>query len=62
MGDPRLQAHIERLKGMPDTQFVDYLPESGTWVFRVQHFSSYGLAEGQVIVTPQESISKVQNL
>lgn len=42
MGDARLQAHIERLKSMEDTKFVDYLPETGTWIFRVDHFSSYG--------------------
>lgn len=38
MGDPRLQAHIERLKAMPGAHFVDYLPETGTWVFRVDHW------------------------
>lgn len=38
MGDARLQTHIERLKSMEDTQFIDYLPETGTWIFRVDHF------------------------
>lgn len=38
MGDPRLQAHIERLKAMPGAHFVDYLPETGTWIFRVDHW------------------------
>lgn len=38
MSDPRLKAHIERLKKVESTQFVDYLPETGTWIFRVDHF------------------------
>ena len=38
MGDSRLQAHIERLKKMENTQFIDYQPETGTWIFRVDHF------------------------
>lgn len=61
MGDQRLQAHIERLKKMPDTQFIDYLPDSGTWIFRVEHFSSYGLMgeDNPAIVTNEEFI-KVQ--
>lgn len=38
MGDSRLQAHIERLKAMPGAHFIDYLPETGTWIFRVDHW------------------------
>ncbi|PJF17443.1 hypothetical protein PSACC_02758 [Paramicrosporidium saccamoebae] len=61
MGDPRLQTHIDRLKSMPDTQFVDYLPDSGTWVFRVDHFSSYGLTDYNES-DQHQSITKVQHV
>ncbi|TLS28835.1 hypothetical protein PpBr36_00305 [Pyricularia pennisetigena] len=37
------QKHIERLKRIPDTEFVDYNAETGIWVFRVEHFTTYGL-------------------
>lgn len=41
MQDDRMKFHIERLKSISDTMFLDYLPESGTWIFKVEHFSSY---------------------
>lgn len=34
--------HIERLKRVPGTEFEKYDAETGDWVFRVPHFSSYG--------------------
>lgn len=35
---PRFQQHIDRLKRMTDTEFVDYLADSGTWIFKVKRF------------------------
>ncbi|PNS16588.1 hypothetical protein CAC42_88 [Sphaceloma murrayae] len=40
---PRFEKHVERLKRVGGTEYVDYNPESGEWVFRVQHFTTYGL-------------------
>ncbi|KAK2787194.1 hypothetical protein FQN53_005618 [Emmonsiellopsis sp. PD_33] len=35
--------HLERLKRVGNTEFVDYEKLTGTWVFRVPHFTTYGL-------------------
>lgn len=39
----RFEKHVERLKRVSGTQFIDYRVETGQWVFRVDHFSSYEL-------------------
>ncbi|KAH0311177.1 hypothetical protein KCU71_g7785, partial [Aureobasidium melanogenum] len=39
----RYEKHIERLRRVQDTEFISYDPESGIWVFRVPHFTTYGL-------------------
>lgn len=35
--------HVERLKKIPDTKFIDYNAETGVWTFEVEHFTTYGL-------------------
>ena len=40
---PRYQKHITRLQRVRDTQFVSYDKDTGTWVFKVQHFTTYAL-------------------
>jgi hypothetical protein len=36
--NPRFIAHVERLKRQPETEFVDYIADTGSWIFKVQHF------------------------
>ncbi|RFU24917.1 hypothetical protein B7463_g11421, partial [Scytalidium lignicola] len=40
---PRVQKHIERLKRVADTNFVNYEADTGVWTFTVEHFTTYGL-------------------
>ncbi|BFZ57140.1 hypothetical protein PYCC9005_004190 [Savitreella phatthalungensis] len=35
---PRFQQHVDRLRRMAETEFVDYIADTGTWVFKVKHF------------------------
>lgn len=38
-----LEKHISKLKSSQDTTFISYEPETGTWIFTVEHFTTYGL-------------------
>ncbi|KAJ5762400.1 uncharacterized protein N7511_005782 [Penicillium nucicola] len=40
---PLFDKHIDRLQKVGDTEFVNYETETGTWVFKVPHFTTYGL-------------------
>ncbi|KAJ5899679.1 hypothetical protein N7495_004423 [Penicillium taxi] len=40
---PLLDKHIDRLQKVTDTEFIDYDLDTGTWVFKVPHFTTYGL-------------------
>ncbi|KAF3926510.1 hypothetical protein AA313_de0209378 [Arthrobotrys entomopaga] len=42
---PRYQFHLKRLQNIKDTEFVDYLVQDGVWIFKVQHFTTYGLQD-----------------
>jgi len=45
---PRFEKHIRRLKRVRNTEFEHYDSKEGLWIFRVQHFTTYGLDyEGQ---------------
>ncbi|KAI4104303.1 MAG: hypothetical protein LQ339_003922 [Xanthoria mediterranea] len=39
----RFNKHILRLRKVRDTEFVRYDADTGTWVFKVKHFTTYGL-------------------
>jgi nuclear pore complex protein Nup98-Nup96 len=43
----RYEKHIERLQRVQDTEFISYDPVSGFWVFRVPHFTTYGLDDDE---------------
>lgn len=61
----RFAKHIERLKKIENTTFIDYDPESGVWTFAVEHFTTYGLDEDEdedeteaEVVLPASSAAK----
>lgn len=62
----RFAKHVERLKRIPDTEFMSYDQETGVWTFRVEHFTTYGLedddeeeeTEGQVVPPASSSSAK----
>ncbi|KAJ5221594.1 uncharacterized protein N7469_010481 [Penicillium citrinum] len=40
---PLFDKHIERLQRVTDTEFLNYDKQTGTWTFKVPHFTTYGL-------------------
>ena len=39
----RFEKHLDRLKRVENTKFVDYNSQSGEWTFTVDHYTTYGL-------------------
>ena len=39
---PRFNRHVERLRKVTGTEFVAYDKDTGTWIFKVPHFTTYG--------------------
>lgn len=39
------EGKLRRVSAKHDTRFLEYRPETGSWVFRVEHFSKYGLSD-----------------
>jgi nuclear pore complex protein Nup98-Nup96 len=40
---PLYEKHVDRLRKVHNTEFVTYEKDTGVWVFRVAHFTTYGL-------------------
>ena len=39
---PKYNKHVERLRRVGGTEFVTYEKDTGTWIFKVPHFTTYG--------------------
>ncbi|KAJ2013764.1 hypothetical protein GGI14_005213, partial [Coemansia sp. S680] len=52
MDDPRVRKHIKRLRNIEETEFLTF--SDGTWNFRVQHFSRYGLDDNEASSDDEE--------
>ena len=40
---PKFNKHVDRLRKVTGTEFVRYEKDTGTWVFKVPHFTTYAL-------------------
>jgi nuclear pore complex protein Nup98-Nup96 len=43
----RYEKYLERLRRVDDTEFISFDPETGVWVFSVEHFTTYGLDDDE---------------
>ncbi|XP_043261339.1 nuclear pore complex protein Nup98-Nup96 isoform X2 [Colletes gigas] len=41
----KYEEKLRRVSAKHDTKFLEYRPETGSWVFKVDHFSKYGLSD-----------------
>lgn len=51
------EGKLRRVCDKHDTRFLEYRPDTGSWVFKVEHFSKYGLSdsdEDEVPVDPKK--------
>ncbi|XP_053682559.1 nuclear pore complex protein Nup98-Nup96 [Sabethes cyaneus] len=46
------EGKLRRVCDKHDTRFLEYRPDTGSWVFKVDHFSKYGLSDSDEDETP----------
>uniref|UniRef100_A0A182MCY3 Nuclear pore complex protein Nup98-Nup96 n=1 Tax=Anopheles culicifacies TaxID=139723 RepID=A0A182MCY3_9DIPT len=54
------EGKLRRVCDMHDTRFLEYRPDTGSWVFKVDHFSKYGLSDSDDEDTPPTDPKKVK--
>ncbi|XP_066587580.1 nuclear pore complex protein Nup98-Nup96 isoform X2 [Prorops nasuta] len=45
LAEMNFEEKLRRVCAKHDTRFLEYRPETGSWVFKVDHFSKYGLSD-----------------
>lgn len=57
--DPRMRKHVERLRKISEARGGEFVAFArGTWVFRVPHFSTWGLPTNEMVVDSDFSSSE----
>ncbi|KAI3652187.1 hypothetical protein MP228_003490 [Amoeboaphelidium protococcarum] len=59
---PRMKQFISKLRNKQNTEFVNYDIPTGTWTFRVEHFSRYGLDDEYEEYQVEQQYSAQQSL
>ncbi|KAL6257420.1 hypothetical protein P5V15_010992 [Pogonomyrmex californicus] len=57
------EGKLRRVSAKHDTRFLEYRPETGSWVFKVDHFSKYGLSdsdEDDNQILPNSEVKKLK--
>ncbi|KAI3631797.1 hypothetical protein MIR68_010270 [Amoeboaphelidium protococcarum] len=59
---PRMKQFISKLRNKQNTEFINYDIPTGTWTFRVEHFSRYGLDDEDEEYHVEQQYSAQQSL